>query len=392
MANANATVAYFKKEVTAGTAVAPSSATDGFVAIEKPDVTTGQRELLESALLTSKIGQKKPQLGMESASCSITTELRSHGDVSNPTVPDFDAILESGIGPSNISVADAVEASPSPTTTAFEVSTIANFAVGDMLIIDNTTDGRVVRFIKEIAGDLITVDRAMTNAPTAADVIYATVNYKPVETGHEHLTAGFYQGNSGVDGYFEQVVGCLTSKIGFQMDAAVLAKITAEMSGIKGARTATTAAPYTPDFEEVQGLAGFEIECHFNDIAICGSKLNLDLENEVKDKKSFCTASGKSGSNITKRKISGSVNPYADGSVSLYDALNALTDYSLSIVVGAKDAGGFIVGKTVAFYLPQVMITQCKTADEDDILTEDIQFSAHTGSGGGELDFVVSFG
>ncbi len=392
MANVNATVAYFKEEVTAGTAVLPSDATDGYCAVEKPDVTTGQKELLESALLTSKIGNKKPQLGMESASCSVTTELRSHGDSSNPTVPDFDILLKSGIGPSNISVTDAVEASPSPTTTAFEVATIANFAVGDMIIIDNATDGRIVRFIEAITGDLITVNVAMDNAPTAADVVYATVNYKPTETGHKHFTSGFYQGNDATDGYFEQVIGCLTSKVGISIDAAALAKLAFEMTGISADRTANTAASYSPDLEAVQGLAGFEVECYFGATKVCGNKLAIDIENDVKEKKTFCTASGKNGSIISKRKVSGSINPYADGSTDYYDALNSLTDFKFMAVIGAKDANGFIVGKTVAIYLPQIMITQCKSADEDDNLIEDIQFSAHTGSDGNQLDFVLSFG
>ncbi len=390
MANKRNTVAYFKKQVDATTAIAPASATDGYVSIEPPDVTTGERELLESELLSGTIGVKKPQLGFETASFSVTTEARSHGNASTPTEPDFGALYESGIGTPHITVADAVGGTP--TTTSFDVTTIASFQVGDMLIIDNATDGRVVRFITDISGDTITVNTAMANAPTALDVVSATVNYFPINEAHEFLTGGFYQGNSATDGYFEQVVGALVSGIGLSVEAGAIAKIAFEAQGIAGARTATTASPYTPDYEDVQGLVGFNVEVYFGDTRVCGNKVELNVENELADKKSFCESNGKSGVIIRKRSISGNVNPYTDGSVDYYNALNALTDYSVMIVIGARDAGGFIVGKTMAIYLPQTMITQAKTGDVDDNIIEDINFSAHTGSAGNELDIVWSFG
>lgn len=390
MANKRNTVAYFKKQADATTVAVPASATDGFVSIEPPDVTTGEREVLESELLSGNIGVKKPQLGFETASFSVVTEARSHGDSSSPTEPDFGALFESGIGTPAITVADAVGGTP--TTTTFDVTTIGNFSVGDLVLIDNATDGIVARFIESIASDTITVNAPMANAPTVSDVVYATVNYHPINEAHEFLTGGFYQGNSSSDGYLEQVIGALISSIGVSCEAGAIAKFAFEAMGLSGARTATTAAPYTPDYEDVQGLVGFNVEVFFDSVAVCANKVEVNIENDISDKKSFCAEKGKIGAIVRKRKISGNINPYVDGSIDYYTALNALTDYGVSIIIGAKDANGFIPGRVVGIYLPQVSITQDKTGDIDDNLIEDINFSAHTGTDGNSLDCVVSFG
>ena len=182
------------------------------------------------------------------------------------------------------------------------------------------------------------------------------------------------------------------SSLGFTCEAGAIAKIKAEMKGLLGDRTATTKASHTPDYEDVSGLVGFNVEVYFGNNSICGNKVELTIENEISDKKSYCTEKGKTGAIVRKRSIAGSVNPYIDGSTTFYDALGAQTDFSVKIFIGAKNSSGFIVGQTMGIYLPQVMITQDKTGDIDDNIIEDINFTAHTGSGGTSLDLVWSFG
>jgi len=509
MGNTRNTVAYFKKQVSQKTPVVPTSNVDGYVSIEKPDVTTGQRELLESELLSGTIGVKKPQLGMETASASVTTEVRSHGDASSPTEPDFGALMESAIGTPNISTAETVSATPAPSTSEFGFSTEGNIKRFDMLLISNSTDGRVVRFAESMKLDVVTgvndaidfneggaelnatlaagtylhggsdvsgsigeeikskmeavgadtytvsaeeqVDGsykytvagtanfalllatganeaiaflelnlgfgaadltgassyeagsaihgnrvvcnvAMSNAPTAGDVVNATVNYKPLNEGHAHFTAGFYQGNSDVDGYFEQLVGCLVSSMSVTIETGAIAKFSFEMQALEALRTATTKASHLPDYEEVQGLTGFNVETYLGSSLVDANNLEISVEDEVSEKKSFKEESGKIGSIVRKRTITGTVNPYADGTVDLYNALNNLTDYKMMVVIGQKDSGGFILGRTVAFFMPQIMITQTKTGDIDDNMIEELNFSAHTGASGNKLEFVASFG
>ena len=512
MGNARNTVAYFKEEGTPGTPLTPTSASDGYVSIEKPDVTTGEKENLESELLSGNIGVKKPQLGLETASATVVTELRSHGDTSSPTEPDFGIWLKSAIGTAITSTAEAVESTPAPSTTEFGISTEGNIKRYDFMIIDNATDGRVARFAKERKFDVIaatndkididedgggeltatlapgtyvhgsdsvsgsigeelkaklevagagtyTIDAelqsdgsykytisvsglttlvfkittgtntatnwmklnggfgsadlsgaltytaassvhgnrvvcnvAMDSAPTAADVVSATVNYKPINEAHKHFTAGFYQGNSASDGYFEQIAGCLIGSLAFNVETGAYSKINADLQGLSAARTATTASTYTPDYEDVQGLVGFNVEAFKGSTSFCANAFNLTIEDEISEQLSFCEASGKSGSIVRKRTITGDINPYADGSITNYNDLIALTDRDFMIVIGVKDSGGYVVGKTVGIYLPQMMLTQDKTGDIDDSLTEDINFQAHTGEGGNLTDIVVSFG
>lgn len=510
MANARNTVAYFKYQPTTGTAVAPTSETDGFVSIEKPDVTTGQKEILESDLLSGNIGVKKPQLGFETATASVVTEIRSHGDASSPTEPDFGILFESAIGTPVISTVDAVQAAPAPSTTEFGIATEGNLKKFDMFIIDNATDGRVARFVSSLKMDVVTgtndkIDfnegageltatlsagtyvhgassvsgsigeeiktqmevagagtvtvsategttgsytytiastagtftllhntgtnaassflvlnlgysgaaddsgaatytadaavwgnrvvshQAMTTAPTAADVVYPSVNYKPINEAHKHFTAGFYHGNSSSDGYLEQVLDCLIASLAVNVETGAIAKFNFDVAGLSGARTATTASPYTPDYEDIQGLVGFCVEAFLGSTEIDANAFTLTVDNEISEKRSFSECSGKIGSIVRKRTITGSINPYADGSVTLFNALNNLTDQSMSFVIGKMDAGGYIVGKTVGFYLPQVMISQTKTSDIDDNIIEEVNFQAHTGESGTLTDVIVSF-
>lgn len=511
MGNTRSTIGYIKKQVDAVTAATPTTATDGFLSFEKPDVTTGQREQLNSELLTSNIGMRKPQLGFETATASLTLETRSHGDATSPTQPDFGALFESGIGTPVIGTADTVQALPAPSTTEFTFSTEGRIKKYDMVIVDNTTDGRVGRFVKQLKlgviagtndyvdfneggpemnaqltpgvylhggssvvgsigahlktqieavvgqtgtitvtaveqangsyeytiastaatfqllnatgantadnflklnlgfgasdltgaqsytaatdvwGNRAVVNVAMTTAPTAADDVFPSVNYKPINQDHAHLTAGFYQSNSAVDGYFEQVIGCLVDSIGITVDTGAISKMAFTLAGLKSARTATTASSFIPSYENVQGLTGFCVDLFFGSTRVDANSLAVNIANEVTEKRSFKECSGKIGSIVRNRSVSGTVNPYADGSVTYYNALNALTDYDVMLVIGKKDAGGFIVGQTVGIYMPQVMITQDKTSDIDDNMIEDIAFVAHSGTDGSKVDIVVSF-
>lgn len=510
MANTRNTIAYFKKQSSALTAVVPTSNTDGYVSIEKPDVTTGQRELLESELLSGNIGKKKPQLGVETSSASVTLELRSHGDTSSPTEPDFGDLLEEGIGELNISTAETVQASPAPSTTEFGISTEGNIKRYDFFILNNATDGRIARFVKEMKIDVIagtnddidfnegggelnasvtpgtyihggsadsgsigeaiktaleaagadtytvteeeqadgsfkytissdgttlsflnntgtntatnllklnlgfgTADLtgalsyeaasacwgnrvvcnvAMDNAPTAADVVNASVNYKPGSGVREFLTAGFYQGNSSSDGYLEQVIGALVASMELNIETGSIVKLSAELQGLTGDRIATTAAPHTPSYEDIQGLVAFDVESYFDDTLVCANAATISIENEITQKRSYCVSGGYIGAEVRSRGFSGTINPYIDGSVDYFDALNNLTDYRFMLVVGVKDSGGFVVGKTVGVYMPQIMFSQDKTSDIDDLLIEDINFQAHTGASGNKVEFAMGLG
>jgi hypothetical protein len=505
------TIAYFKEQVSETVAVVPASVTDGFVSIESPDITTGQREILESDLLSTSIGMRKPQLGFETAQCSVVTELRSHGDTGAvPTQPDFGILLESSIGTPNISVADTVQALPAPSTTEVTIGTEGNIKQHDFVIQDNTTDGKVGRFVKSLKlaiiagindkidfneggpeynatltagvythgsssvvgsigahiktqmeaeagtgtitvtailqadgsykytianstptfqlliatgantadnflklnlgfgvadltgstsytgataiwGNRLVWNVATTTAPTSADPLYASVNYKPINQAHKHFTSGFYNGNSASDGYFEQVIGCLVSSLGFDITTGQIAKMNFDIQGLKSDRTALTASSFNPSYESVQGLVAFCVDMYIGSTLIDANAFTLTVEDEIVEKQSFKECSGKIGSNIRSRSISGTVNPFADGSTTYYDALNALTDYDLMVVIGKKDADGFMIGQTVGIYLPQVMITQTKTSDIDDNIIEDINFSAHAGVDGTKRDVVISF-
>lgn len=77
---------------------------------------------------------------------------------------------------------DTVQASPAPTTETFSVADGADFAVGQSIWIDNSTDGLSRRYISSISTNAITVTPAMSNAPTANDKVYGLS--RPGEVGN----------------------------------------------------------------------------------------------------------------------------------------------------------------------------------------------------------------
>lgn len=508
MGNARNTIAYFKQESVIGTAVVPSSATDGFVSVEKPTVTTGEYEVLDNEELSPSIGYKKPQLGFESASASISFNLRSHGDSTSPTAPDFGVLFDSAVGTAHTSTAQTVRATPAPSTTEFGFQTEGAIQLLDLMIVNNTTDKRVARFCRQLKIDVVagvnddidfneggaeitatlsagtyihggslvvgsigeeikskldaagtgvvtvSVDlatngsykytisstaatfslrqngtnvatsftklnlgfgntnltgsqtytaasfvwgnravchRPMTTAPTAADAIYATVNYKPINDSHLHFTSGFYHGNSASDGYLEQVIGGLVTTLGVAIETGSVAKFNVDIQGLKGDRVAQTAAPFTPSYEAVEGLTAFCVEASLDNTLVDANAFNLSLENEVSEKKSFKECSGKVGSIVRSRKVSGDLNPYADGLTAFYDAIGALTDFRIALIIGKKDANGFILGKTVGIYLPQAMFVSDASGDIDDNMIETLNFQAHSGNTGTLPEISISF-
>lgn len=504
------TVAYFKEQVSEITAVLPTSTTDGFLSIEPPDVTTGEYEQLPSDLLSSSIGMRKPQLGFETASCSVVTELRSHGDIATPTQPDFGILVESCIGTPNTSVADTVQALPAPSTTEVTIGTEGNIKQHDLVLIDNTTDGKVGRFVKSLKlaviagindkidfneggaelnatltagvythgsssvvgsigeeiktqmeavvgqtgtitvtaipqadgsykytianstpsfalliatgantadaflklnlgfgavdltgatsytgvtaiwGNRLVFNVAMTTAPTTADDLYASVNYKPISSGHKHFTSGFYHGDT-TDGFLEQVIGCLVNSLGMEITTGQIAKLNFDIAGLKGNRVASTEAPYDPSYENVQGLVAFCVDFFLGSTQMDSNTFSLSCENDVIEKQSFKECSGKIGSIVRQRNVTGSMNPYADSTITYYEALRDQTDFDIMVIIGKKDADGFMPGQTVGIYLPQVMLTQVKTGDIDDNIIHEINFQAHTGVNGTLRDIVLSF-
>ena len=113
---------------------------------------------------------------------SIETDLRP--GPTQGTAPDGveDILSKSGFDVGSNS-GDTVQASPTPTATGFDIAAAGNFTNNELVVIDNATDGAVVRQIKSGGGTTSLVVRpAMTTAPTTNDQVNNGISYLPNET------------------------------------------------------------------------------------------------------------------------------------------------------------------------------------------------------------------
>lgn len=109
------------------------------------------------------------------------------GDGDTPALTAFSHLLVGWCGQDAAQVTgDTVKALSTPTTTTVEVTTVANFAVGDAVAF--ILAGKFyVRYITAIATDELTLNCALPSAPSAGDVVYGSLMHDWQETLSQSL-------------------------------------------------------------------------------------------------------------------------------------------------------------------------------------------------------------
>lgn len=208
-----------KTEVTEGTPVAPTAATE-YVPIESDFSITPAFDQLENDELTGSIGSSKDVLGLENPEATISLYLKSSG--TEGVAPQADVLLNAAFGAKSI---NATEYSTTASSTAGTASVRAvvkstgnssNFERGEALLIKDTglTNGY------EIA-NVYTVDDANTlsllfnlpSAPAASKGLGKASLYKPSDSGHPTFSLWGYRANNAA---VELISGARVSE--FSMD------------------------------------------------------------------------------------------------------------------------------------------------------------------------------
>jgi hypothetical protein len=153
-------------------------------------------------------------------------------------------------------------------------------------------------------------------------------------------------------------------------------------------------APHTPTYDT--GIPPLILQaCVYQDgVDIPLNQLSLSLSNTLGFIKSTCSANGKISSRITKREITGTINPYKDDtSVAQFTRFNNNTPFTLVAFAynPSAVAGEITMGSVVGIYLPNCLITEKTVGDIDGILTDNISFSADRGSAGSNNEIFIGF-
>jgi hypothetical protein len=378
--NKRSTVAYFKHEVTPGTVVTPTSATDGFLAVSADLASSFEKAVLDSDLLTASIGMKKGQAGMTTTGASLGVEMK--GSAVEGTAPEYGNLLESLLGTKTIAATEIdVIAGSTTTVLALDVGDGASFSVGQAVLVKHAAHPWEVRVIKSILVDALTVEPALAFAPVATTMLGKVISYSPANSGHKHGTLGYYWGNE----VSEKIGGCLVESLAVDVNVGAIVKGKFAVKGLNNTRVAG-AAPFTPTYDASNGLVGLDVEAYMDGVKVDFPSLSVNIKDDIAELLSAKEVSGKVSSRASKRTVEVTMAQYVDSAnMGNQTKLAAMTDFSFVLVAGQKSSGNWVAGTVLNIYLPRCYFTAAPYGDESDIVKEDLAFKAHIGTGLSEV-------
>lgn len=214
-------------EVTEGTPVAPSGASD-FLTLQ-PDATLSPSfELLENDELRSSIGKAKGIQGFERPEMSFSHYLKHSG--TEGQAPEFNELLQAVFGN------ETVNGTQRTTTTSSTTSLIklgaggSDFSRGFAVLVKDGTNGYSIRPIHSVSTNDLTPGFNLTAAPATGIGVGKCVNYTPANSAHQSLTAWMYRANGQAT---EMISGAKVTEFGFSANAGELINANFSMTGTK---------------------------------------------------------------------------------------------------------------------------------------------------------------
>lgn len=381
------TVIGLNEEVTEGTYVAPSSATAYYIQpLEDGFSLSPSRDTLSREILSTSIGGATPRLGIKSVKGSLPVEFRASGV--EGAEPDFDLLLQSCFG-ARRQVASQFTTTTSNTTSVLNGTNIhTTFLTGDTIVILEAGSNTTHVVTGTPGTGQITYSPVRSVAPSDTVKVAKLTTYYTANSGHKALSLSYYWANE----ITEKAIGCKVTSL--SVDNFQTGQVASLNFGIEGLDydQINGGAPHTPTYDV--GIPPIILSaCAFKDgVEIQINNFSLKLDNTLSFEKSTCASSGKRKSRVTKREITGTINPYKDDtSVANFTNFNAGTTFSLFISAynPSSVAGEISLGSVVGIYLPNCFTTELVVADEEGLLTDAISFQATTGVAGGSADIFL---
>lgn len=216
-----------KKEVTAGTYVAPAAGTD-FVPLRPGNELSYKPENLDSDELLNDIGAAKSFIGKESVTGKHSAYLR-HSGVEGQE-PQLGLLFESIIGSKVVQTVEYDTISGS-TTKVLKVNTGegVNFIEGQAVLVKNGS-GYEIRNIDSISSDDLTLNFALNNAPGTGVNLGKVITYVPAAQGHPNFSTTKYVGG----GYAKEIsAGNTVTEMALTMDANGFGEVEFSYEGTK---------------------------------------------------------------------------------------------------------------------------------------------------------------
>lgn len=388
------TVVAITEEVTEGTYVAPTAATQYVQPLEDFVGFTPTRDLVERNILRPNLAQITPRTGTKRAEASLATEFRASGTEGGVT--DFDLLLQSAIGDVTSNSQVTTKTGNSSSVLQIEDADIGNFAVGDgFIILESGSHHHAVVTAVDTTASAANITYAPTASFTPTDnvVVSAYSAYRARSSGSTapSLSLTAYLGDGGVS---QRITGMKCSSM--SVDNFTTGSIASFNFGLNGLNLTENleSSPFTPSFDS--GVPPLILSaCIYQDgTQIDVNNFSVNVENELAERLTTCDANGLTALNLTRRTITGSLDPYkSDVDTDQFDNFDGNTEYSLIILAATPSAtaGELSLGSAISIYLPNCITTEFTPQDLNNIIQDGMSFQATGGASGSDTDIVVSF-
>lgn len=483
-------------ESTEGTPVAPSSATEDYVALQEGFSLAPSFDELENAELTGSIGMSKSGLGFENPTASLSHYLK-HSGVEG-TEPAFGLLIESCLGGTGGPGAEYDTVAGSTVSVVnVDSGEGSNYERGTALLVKDNTNGYSVRNVLSVSSDALTLAFDLANAPASGVNLGNAILKKPADSGHPTFTQWVYRGNGGAR---EVMAGCRTTNMTISATAGEYVNCDFDIEGIEyfwnpieiaaadqyldftsdngtfaavitaqwyknphdladaiasalaaqdsaetytctysnstgkftiatstsavlsllwntGANAANTigdkigfataaddtgatsyvsdnaqtlSSPQTADYDDLGPIVAKNIQLFIGDsddnTCVGASEFTLSVAATKSDLLSLCATSGKSGSLITAREVTGNiVVRLTQYDAEYFDKFSNNENVQLALTVGNKSGGNWVAGQVVNAFIPSATINSFELQDTDSIVEYNISFKGYVSDSLGEI-------
>lgn len=245
------------EETAEGTPVAPSSASEDYIALQDGFSVTPEFEELTNDELTGSIGQAQSILGFENPAASVSHYMK-HSGVEG-TEPAFGLLIEAAMGGKEVEAVeyDTVAGSTTGSATvraAIEVDAGegVEFERGQGLLLKDSANGYSVRNVYSVSTDTLNSSFNLAAAPALGVNLGKAVLYKPADSGHPTFSSWVYRANGGL---VEMLAGCRVTDMSVSASAGELINADFSIEGIEYFQNPVeiTASDIYIDFTDDQG-------------------------------------------------------------------------------------------------------------------------------------------
>ena len=378
-----------KKETTEGTYAAPA-AEDFITALEDGLEVNGSKESLERNILGTGLTKAQSRTANRSVSGTIPCEFKAGS--TDGSAPEYSVLVEAALGDiRNNSSSITTGTGHSTTVLNIEDVDISKLKVGDSIIIKESGAHHisVITAVDETLGAAnITLLTAGTSAFSDNVEIAAHTTYFTADKDHPTFSVTKYI----EDAVEKRGTGCRVNSMAIENFVPnQLATLNFGFEGLDFSDS-LNAPGVTPTFDS--SLPPIIVSaCLFkNGTQLTVAELSLSVENTVALITSTCQASGKIGSRISERTITGSLTPYIeDNNIDIQTNFDNDDLFSLFFYAYNPTATAGEFNQAIAVYLPNCSITELGETDSDGIMQFSLSFEASGGTDGSDTQMFMTY-